>query len=804
MKQSHFASLAILAGCLLARPAHAAWSVAADQPRTGAAPYGLTYHVSATGSDSADGLSWTTAFATPHAALAAAGLGDLVLISNGVFAVTNEMVISKGVTIRGVNGAERTVLRRSGSANYRLLQLAHADARVEGVTLTNGKLATSAKGAGVFINGAGTLADCIVSNNYTDLHSYGTGIRIDNGGLVERCRILENTTVRGDGIGVYCYKGGVLRDCLIAGNRPTYPFYHTFESKYGAVYLSDGGALQNCTVTGNDNWLCGGVYSSNNKGKLLNCVVLGNQSDFGTGPGIPDWYGTTTGWTNVCTSAAAGVSPLVATAANAFRDAVKGDWRLRPASPARDAGTTNSVWTPTGTDLDGQPRLLGATVDCGAFEYAVQPACDILCSRTQALGTVAITLTAFLDGLAVGETVDTCSWTFSGSVAPTSGPSASVTCTFPPGRYTVGLTVQTSLRTLAMARTNLIHVAPTVAYAVPAATPGHLAQTPYDSWARAATNIQDALDSGLDGTLVLVSNGTYAIKQQLKLAHGIQVRSVAGSAATSITGASGSKCRLWYILHPDAVVEGFTLARANNTEFTQDGAGGGALLVYGGTLRDCTITRNTGTYKVAGLGAYLYKGGTLSRCIITNNYVSRGPGTGVYLNGGGLVENCLIAYNYYLQAVDSYSGGGAYLSGSAATIRSCTVIGNTNRYAGGIYETGGGHVENCIVRDNDAWDSATTEAGRNYVIATPANALNLCTPVKVGTGCVTNAPHFVDAPRRDYRLKAGSPGWNQGLVQAWMTGALDLDGKPRIDRRLVDIGAYETPYLSRGTLCILR
>ena len=62
----------------------------------------------------------------------------------------------------------------------------------------------------------------------------------------------------------------------------------------------------------------------------------------------------------------------------------------------------------------------------------------------------------------------------------------------------------------------------------------------------------------------------------------------------------------------------------------------------------------------------------------------------------------------------------------------------------------------------------------------------------------------MDAPRRDYRLKAGSPGWNQGLVQAWMTGALDLDGNPRIDRRYVDIGAYETPYRSSGTICILR
>lgn len=789
---------------------HAAWqadqatlSFDADKP-TGVAPYGLTYHVSTNGSDSADGLSWGAAFATPHAALAVAGLGDLVLISNGVFAVTNEMIIAQGVTIRGMNGAEDTVLRRSGSANYRLLQLAHADARVEGVTLTNGKLATSAKGAGVYINGAGTLADCIVSNNFTDYHSYGTGVRIDNGGLVERCRILDNTTVRGDGIGVYCSNGGVLRDCLIAGNHPTYTFDATFESKYGAVYLNNGGVLQNCTITGNDNWLCGGVYSSNAKGGLVNCVVLGNLSLFGSGPGNPDWYGTTTAWTNVCTSVAAGVSPLVATAANVFRDADAGDWRPRAISPARDAGTTNSVWTPTDNDLAGASRIQGAAVDCGAFEYAPQPACDILCSQTQALGAASITVTAFVDGLNGGETVTTYTWIFGGSLAPTSGPSDSVTRAFPPGRYTVDLTVQTSLRTLSMARTNLIHVAPAVAYVVPVETPDHQAQMPYDSWACAATNIQDAIDLGLDGTLVLVSNGTYEISRQLELAHGIQVRSLAGAAETTISGAKGSKCRLWLLAHADAVVEGLTLTRAYNGMLASGGAGGGALLVNGGTIRDCTLTRNTGSMKLAGVGAYLYKGGTLSRCVITNNYVSRGPGTGVYLNGGGLVENSLIAYNYYLGTYDYYSGGGAYLSSSPATIRSCTVIGNTNRYAGGIYAGSGAKVENCIVRDNDAWDSATSEAGRDYVIVTPANAFNLCTPVSVGTGCVTNAPLFVDAPHRNYRLKAASPGRDQGLNQVWMTDALDLDGAPRIDRKIVDIGAYETPYVPRGSVIIIQ
>ncbi len=54
----------------------------------------------------------------------------------------------------------------------------------------------------------------------------------------------------------------------------------------------------------------------------------------------------------------------------------------------------------------------------------------------------------------------------------------------------------------------------------------------------------------------------------------------------------------------------------------------------------------------------------------------------------------------------------------------------------------------------------------------------------------------------DLRLTDESPCIDEGIFQVWMTGALDLDGRPRI-WRVVDMGAYEYQP-PRGTTIILR
>src|SRR5204863_2381531 len=50
-----------------------------------------------------------------------------------------------------------------------------------------------------------------------------------------------------------------------------------------------------------------------------------------------------------------------------FLDRTAGNFRLQSNSPCINAGNTDFVSTPT--DLDGRPRIIGGTVDMGAYEF---------------------------------------------------------------------------------------------------------------------------------------------------------------------------------------------------------------------------------------------------------------------------------------------------------------------------------------------------------------------------------------------------------------------------------------------------
>jgi hypothetical protein len=54
-----------------------------------------------------------------------------------------------------------------------------------------------------------------------------------------------------------------------------------------------------------------------------------------------------------------------------FADLATGDYHLQSGSPCVDAGDPKTAIDPSEMDLDGNPRLAGAKVDMGAYEFFV-------------------------------------------------------------------------------------------------------------------------------------------------------------------------------------------------------------------------------------------------------------------------------------------------------------------------------------------------------------------------------------------------------------------------------------------------
>ena len=216
--------------------------------------------------------------------------------------------------------------------------------------------------------------------------------------------------------------------------------------------------------------------------------------------------------------------------------------------------------------------------------------------------------------------------------------------------------------------------------------------------------------------------------------------------------------------------------------------GGGAAE---GTLNNCTLSGNQGH---EGGGAC---GGTLNNCTLSGNQGLRGGGT--YYSS---LTNCLLATNVALNS------GGAY----GSTLINCTMIGNA---ANGVlpWEGSGGGVTDCTVYNSTLIGNFAAGSGGGAFHEGPfgcilnnciiyyntggdcdGGTLNYCCTTMLpvsGAGNFTNAPLFVDTNNwSNLRLESKSPCINAGL-NAYVVGATDLDGNPRISGGTVDLGAYE-------------
>ncbi|HEY5909341.1 MAG TPA: choice-of-anchor Q domain-containing protein [Verrucomicrobiae bacterium] len=204
--------------------------------------------------------------------------------------------------------------------------------------LLSGNQATGGSGGGAMF---GTLQGCTLSFNSADIGAGASQAALIN------CALLTNSASSTGGGSV----DSTLNSCVVVGNR----------ANLGggiAQYYEVPCVANNCTVVGNYATSAGGgAYS----GDVFNSIVYYNDAP--VGPNIS----TTTNVSYCCTFPlpADGLANL--TNEPSFVDLASGNLDLRPNSPLIDSGS-NSYAT-NSLDFLGRPRISGATVDIGAYEF---------------------------------------------------------------------------------------------------------------------------------------------------------------------------------------------------------------------------------------------------------------------------------------------------------------------------------------------------------------------------------------------------------------------------------------------------
>lgn len=187
----------------------------------------------------------------------------------------------------------------------------------------------------------GRLWFCDISSNRPPSSSIYNNAAVV-GAYVDHCRVSANW---GGGIS----GGSVIKNSLIVGN----------SGDYGGV---DRSSLENCTVFFNARYdEVGGVYG----GTARNCIIYLNFK-------APNQLGFEFADCDMSYCCSSVLAPGLGNFTNAplflnpdGRDT--GDYRLQSNSPCINAGRNGDATTET--DLDGNPRVIGGTVDVGAYEY---------------------------------------------------------------------------------------------------------------------------------------------------------------------------------------------------------------------------------------------------------------------------------------------------------------------------------------------------------------------------------------------------------------------------------------------------
>lgn len=284
--------------------------------------------------------SWADAATNIQDAIdAGTQIGRLVLVADGLYRtggravygqMTNRVALTQGVLVRSLNGPSVTLIEggaaggTNGDGAIRCVYVG-TNALLAGFTLTNGHTRVAGdrekeqSGGGALSELSGEIRNCIFVDNKAG--AYGGGAFC---GTLDNCLFTRN----------YCSLSGggarlaELNNCTLIGN---------------AAQLSSGG-VDECTV---NNCIVSYNSSANDPNYDFSTALYCNYSCSQPMPwarlgniGAEPIFVDTNGWSNL---------------------------RLRANSPCINSG--RNAYSSDATDLDGNSRISGGTVDMGAYEF---------------------------------------------------------------------------------------------------------------------------------------------------------------------------------------------------------------------------------------------------------------------------------------------------------------------------------------------------------------------------------------------------------------------------------------------------
>lgn len=328
----------------------------------------------------------TLAKATPDLNVAFRSLTDgmTVVVDDGTYTLSKEQTLNFALTVRSLNGPEKTTLSGMAGDMPRAFVLQHAQASVSGFTFANfvnmsgsqpGEALRLAKAGAVvsncvfrgcaanFSGGAismtgGLLVDCLVTNCWalttTDRTLYGQAIQAENAdSVIERC-VIRDCGLSRNSLTTYSAVslggGAQMRNSVVAHNR---------SRGEGGVRLTGASVMENCTVVDNianaSNQVAG--VSAGSMASVVNTIIWNNTNT--VDEVIAEIGGDDSVFDTCCTN-----NPC-------FRRR-GAPWRLSNASPCLNAGKPLD-WMEGAVDLYGNPRILYGQPDIGAVESPYSP-----------------------------------------------------------------------------------------------------------------------------------------------------------------------------------------------------------------------------------------------------------------------------------------------------------------------------------------------------------------------------------------------------------------------------------------------